>query len=1470
MSNTNPTLTLQVSAHYKELEELKAALGSLGVKASQENKKLLSSTTEAEQAFKSLALMSAKHYADEDDRKEKSIKRSKIADAKQLDADIKAGAARLAAQESYNKKIQLNSAKSTAAYREKLGAEQDKLWTGLLAKQEASLLKRFQQGNEYAAKELAAQEAYNKRIQLNSAIMSGKLSVAAAQQSAKQSAAQIAADLKAGAARVASQEAFNRKVQLASAIANTKQQEADRRASAAQIAADLKAGAARVASQEASARKIQLASALMNTKQQEVERKASASQLSADLKAGETRLRQHEAMLNKMLIADIKYAAMTEAQQKAVQRQVILSQRNTPGQTSVAYPSRALADVAGMTALNKHMLTNADATAKAKVTMDTFNGSMREGHSLARGIAGPLGAMWLTWGSTLPLVAGAALTGTLKGAVTAGGEFEMMMARVKAVSGESGQAISGASENIKKLSSTGMFGAKDTAEGLKILTQAGFSLQDGLKTLPTMLDLATIGELGMAEAAEITSGSMHAFGLEIADMPRIASVISKAADISQTNITEIGEAMKQGSTASNQYGVSLEYTATVMAALAQVNIRGSAAGTAWKNLLTNLETPTKAGAKALQELGVKAADAHGNLRDVPTVINELKAALADYTPEDQAKLIGQITNERGSRALVNLTRAIANSEFSELNAKINESAKSTEQLRVKASMLEGTFKGQLTTAVNAFGVALIDAFDGSKAELLDLVKRFKEFAQSGELKTAIQSLVTGFVGLVNVIIEHKDAIGEAIKWWVSYKVAAATVGPLITGVINSVTGLQLAWQGLQTLRAAATVGGWGAALIASSGSALSLTALLPPIGVAIAAASLYWFLFRDRAAETLSVTRDQIDQTSKRISKLGEDFAKQRWMAANGDNSSFTRQGMLDDTFEKGKLQKELESAKKELVNARNIAKGSAKNKSLDIFTGGNNAGLLDAKSIADKANLDLATQRVNDLQANIDILDMRIKDSRGVVASRESAEYQAANPVTAEGTKPKKKYVEPDPAAVTRAESLRAKQNSAQDAATKEAYANALRLADEAQNHKVKLAKIDLDNHKINLEQYSDLTQKAFDEYISQAGEAADKANAVLLMSQKTGAEKADLINKELFNSKAKAQREFDKVQFDNAQVQMKRLNDLEASNIAAKGAGKINKLNTESKASQAKADNKFATRFDKPESQAGEAARLERTTDITSEINAVQQQIDTLLAQYENNAIGAAQDTKLQALQAYIDKLEEAKKVSGDIAAATAEANELISQTWQEGAKKAWYEYINTTATAAEQSQKFVSGSLKKMEDALTEFVTTGKLDFRSLANSMINDMIRMQIQQGMTKALGAISGAFGEGGGGLGGLFSTLFSANGNAFNSSGVMAFANGGAFTNSVVNQPTAFPLGLMGEAGPEAIMPLARGPNGKLGVHAAQPAQATQAAPNNAIRIVNVMDPSVVGDYFNTSAGEKVLVNMMRKNASAIQDISRG
>ena len=134
------------------------------------------------------------------------------------------------------------------------------------------------------------------------------------------------------------------------------------------------------------------------------------------------------------------------------------------------------------------------------------------------------------------------------------------------------------------------------------------------------------------------------------------------------------------------------------------------------------------------------------------------------------------------------------------------------------------------------------------------------------------------------------------------------------------------------------------------------------------------------------------------------------------------------------------------------------------------------------------------------------------------------------------------------------------------------------------------------------------------------------------------------------------------------------------------------------------------------------------------------------------------------------------------------------QQGAQK----YFSTIKSFAEETAGAVQNAFKGMEDALVKFVMTGKLSFADLTRSILADMARIAIRQAMLN-LGKS-------------IFPFLRNADGNAFAANGVVPYRKGG-----VVNSPTYFKyggsnLGIMGEAGPEAIMPLKRGRGGKLGV----------------------------------------------------------
>lgn len=151
---------------------------------------------------------------------------------------------------------------------------------------------------------------------------------------------------------------------------------------------------------------------------------------------------------------------------------------------------------------------------------------------------------------------------------------------------------------------------------------------------------------------------------------------------------------------------------------------------------------------------------------------------------------------------------------------------------------------------------------------------------------------------------------------------------------------------------------------------------------------------------------------------------------------------------------------------------------------------------------------------------------------------------------------------------------------------------------------------------------------------------------------------------------------------------------------------------------------------------------------------------------------------------------------------------------------ELVGWNTYAAKAMEDTVSGAFQNMGDALVDFATTGKASFSDFTDSVVKDLMRIVVQQQIVGPLGSAAGDFLSGlfagpssaaGTGYAGELSHLMSvsAKGNVFLGPGISEFSN------TIVTGPTRFWANggnLMGEAGPEAIMPLKRGPDGVLGV----------------------------------------------------------
>ncbi|AOV21694.1 phage tail tape measure protein [Escherichia coli O157:H7] len=227
------------------------------------------------------------------------------------------------------------------------------------------------------------------------------------------------------------------------------------------------------------------------------------------------------------------------------------------------------------------------------------------------------------------------------------------------------------------------------------------------------------------------------------------------------------------------------------------------------------------------------------------------------------------------------------------------------------------------------------------------------------------------------------------------------------------------------------------------------------------------------------------------------------------------------------------------------------------------------------------------------------------------------------------------------------------------------------------------------------------------------------------------------------------------------------------------------------------------------GERAR-ERMRELQQIRDSFRQKDADLQSQYQTGDI--SEDFYRQALAQNAQYLSERPK---DQAVFYAESD-VQRADWQKGLQEGFSNWVDNASDYASQAAQLATEGISGMVNNITEMLNGNKVEWRSWASSVLQEISKVlmnaAIVNGIKTAANGMSGA----GGFLGSIGDWLGGAVANA--KGGVYTSANLSAYSNSIVDTPTYFAFakgaGLMGEAGPEAIMPLTRAADGSLGVRA--------------------------------------------------------
>lgn len=345
-------------------------------------------------------------------------------------------------------------------------------------------------------------------------------------------------------------------------------------------------------------------------------------------------------------------------------------------------------------------------------------------------------------------------------AVTAGKTFEKSMSNVMATMGITKDTIQDGqnsyellAETAKKMGETTKFSASESADALNYLALAGYDAQKSCEALPAVLNLAQAGNMDLARTSDLVTDAMSALGIEATNenLTHFGDVLAKTSSRSNTSVAQLGEAMLVCGGQSRLAGLELEETSTMLGILADNGIKGAEGGTALRNLLKNIYTPTSQASKAMQALGIQTSDAGGNLRNVQDILLDTMSALENLSGADKMTAMGDIFDVR-TIAAASATLNNCSERYNELYGEIMDCNGAMEQMaETQNDNLEGDIYS-LKSAFEAVGVAVEEKLNKSLRNAVQLGTSYLRQLNDSFKKN-------GFDGLANSL---GDELGDAV------------------------------------------------------------------------------------------------------------------------------------------------------------------------------------------------------------------------------------------------------------------------------------------------------------------------------------------------------------------------------------------------------------------------------------------------------------------------------------------------------------------------------------------------------------------------------------------------------------------------------------------------------------------------------------------------------------------------------------
>mgnify|MGYP004626645799 CR=1 FL=1 len=384
--------------------------------------------------------------------------------------------------------------------------------------------------------------------------------------------------------------------------------------------------------------------------------------------------------------------------------------------------------------------------------------------------------------------------------INTAGDFEASMSNVEALSGASGNELEALSDKAKEMGATTKFTAGESADALSYMALAGWNTQSMLEGISPVLNLAAAANMDLAQASDIVTDYLTAFGLKASDTTHFVDVMAYAMAHSNTDVIQLGEAYKACASTATSLGYSVEETTAVLATMANAGVKGGEAGTALNAIFTRLATNTKKCGDELANYGVNIYDAQGNMQSLSSILTGIAGVWGDLTDQEQANLAKTIagTNQYSKLQTIMAGCSEAAAEggqsFSDYTEALNNCAGSADKM---AGTMLDNMNGRLVLMQSAadglkiaIGEDLTPAMSGLYdvgAQVLGWMQGFVE-ENPGVVKGIAAGTVTlgglaGSITAVNAALKLSKALAPALTTVVPVLGTAALAAGGVAAVV---------------------------------------------------------------------------------------------------------------------------------------------------------------------------------------------------------------------------------------------------------------------------------------------------------------------------------------------------------------------------------------------------------------------------------------------------------------------------------------------------------------------------------------------------------------------------------------------------------------------------------------------------------------------------------------------------------------